>query len=66
MNGNVSLRIYDITGREIKNLVNEFRAAGYYSVQFNASDFASGMYFYRMTVQGEKAFDVTRKMILIK
>ena len=66
VNGNVSLRIYDITGREIKNLVNEFRAAGYYSVQFNASDFASGMYFYRMTVQGEKAFDVTRKMILIK
>ena len=66
VNGNVSLRIYDITGREVKNLVNEFRAAGYYSVQFNASDFSSGMYFYRMTVQGEKAFDVTRKMILIK
>ncbi|MBS1551672.1 MAG: T9SS type A sorting domain-containing protein [Bacteroidetes bacterium] len=66
VNGNVSLRIYDITGREIKNLVNEFKSAGYYSVQLNASDFASGMYFYRMTVAGEKAFDVTRKMILIK
>lgn len=64
--GNVNVKIYDLTGREIKNLMNEFKSPGFYSVQFNASDLASGMYFYRLTVQGEKTYDVTRKMMLIK
>ncbi|MBL8006588.1 MAG: T9SS type A sorting domain-containing protein [Ignavibacteria bacterium] len=66
VSGNVNLLIYDITGREIINLVNEAKAAGYYSVQFNASNLASGMYFYRLRVQGDKNYDVTRKMMLIK
>ena len=66
VSGKVNLLIYDVSGREIKNLVNEFKNAGTYSVLFNGADFASGMYFYRITVKGEKTYDVTKKMILIK
>ncbi|HMS65471.1 MAG TPA: T9SS type A sorting domain-containing protein [Ignavibacteria bacterium] len=64
--GNVNLKIYDLTGREIQNLVSEFKTPGTYSVQFNATGLASGMYFYRIIVQGEKSYDITRKMMLIK
>jgi hypothetical protein len=66
VNGNVKLVIYDITGREVQNLVSEFKPAGYYSVQFNASSLSSGMYIYKLSVSGEKNFDYTRKMMLIK
>jgi hypothetical protein len=59
----VSLKIYDITGREIKTLVNEFRNAGSYIVTFNGSEFASGVYFYR--IQAGNYIQVKR-MVLIK
>ncbi len=65
--GKVSILLYDMTGREIANLVNEVKTAGYYTVQLNASDFASGMYFYRITAQGNNNnFVMTKKMVLIK
>ena len=60
---NVELKVFDILGREIKTLVNEPMNAGYYEVQFNASNFASGVYFYRMKA-GE--YIKTSKMLLIK
>jgi hypothetical protein len=61
--GLVSIKIYDITGREIKNLVNEVKQAGYHTVLFNASNLSSGMYFYRIQ-SGD--FIQTKKMVLIK
>jgi hypothetical protein len=61
--GFVSLKVYDITGREIAKLVNEVRNAGFYSVNFNASSLSSGVYFYRIE-SGD--FVQTRKMLLVK
>jgi parallel beta-helix repeat protein len=60
---NVELKVFDILGREVKTLVNETKNPGYYEVQFNASNFASGVYFYRL-----KAGDYikTGKMLLLK
>ncbi len=65
--GKVSIILYDISGREVANLVNEVKTAGYYQVNFNASNLASGMYFYRINAQGSaNNFVQTKKMVLIK
>jgi hypothetical protein len=61
--GFVTLKIYDITGREIQSLVNEVKQAGYYTVDFNGSNLASGVYFYRIQ-SGD--FVMTKRMVLIK
>lgn len=64
----VSMIIYDVTGREIKRLVNnEIRQAGYHTVELNGSSLSSGVYFYRMNAEGSgKSFIMTKKMVLIK
>ena len=59
----VSLKIYNSLGQEIKTLVNRFMEAGVHTVNFNAVDLNSGMYFYRLNA-GE--FTQVRKMTLIK
>ena len=65
--GKVSMKIYDITGREIITLVNETKTAGYYTVQFDASNFASGTYFYSIaTDDGANNFIMTKRMIFVK
>ena len=61
--GLVTLKIYDITGREIKTLVNEIKQPGRYIVTFNGTEFASGVYFYRIQA-GD--FVQVKKMVLIK
>jgi len=61
--GIVSLKIYDVLGREVKTLVNEIKTAGFYSVDFNGNDFASGVYFYRLE---SASFKDTKRMLLIK
>ncbi|MFA7360654.1 MAG: T9SS type A sorting domain-containing protein [Candidatus Kapaibacterium sp.] len=61
--GKVKLMIYDVLGREIKTLVNEVKQAGKYTVEFNGSNFASGVYFYR--IESGKFTDVKR-MVLVK
>ncbi len=61
--GFVSLKIYDITGREIKILVNEVKQAGYYTVDFNGSHLSSGVYFYRIKSGN---FSSVKRMVLIK
>ena len=61
--GLTSLKIYDILGREVATLVNESLQPGTYEVEWNACNFASGIYFYKFT-SGE--FVQTRKMILVK
>lgn len=60
---NVSLKIFDILGREIKTLVSEFKNAGNYEVTFNAAGLTSGVYFYRLSIEGNSD---TKKLILIK
>jgi hypothetical protein len=59
----VSLKIYDILGSEIVELVNEEQEVGYYNAEFNAAKLSSGVYFYRLQ-SGD--FVQTRKMILLK
>jgi len=61
--GLVTLKVYDILGKEIRTLVNEFVPAGNYEVEFNASQFPSGIYFYTIN---SGAFTQTRKMLLMK
>jgi Secretion system C-terminal sorting domain len=63
----VNIVIYDVLGREVKTLINEFRQAGYHTVMFDASGFASGVYFYRITAKNNnKDFTGIKKMLLIK
>jgi photosystem II stability/assembly factor-like uncharacterized protein len=59
----VSLKIYDILGREAAALVNENKAAGSFTVEFNASGLTSGVYFYRLKTS---AYSEIKKMILLK
>jgi hypothetical protein len=61
--GFVSLKVYDILGREVAVLVNEKLSPGRYKTEFNGSNFASGVYFIRMEA-GD--FREIKKMILIK
>ena len=61
--GNVSIILYDISGREVKKLVNEFRSAGYYSLELNAAELSSGSYFYKIISEN---FTDTKSMMLIK
>jgi len=59
----VTLKVYDLLGREVATLVNGRQSAGNYVVQFNASSLASGVYFYRLQAG---SFAETRKMMLLK
>jgi hypothetical protein len=59
----ITLKVYDILGNEIATLVNEEKPAGKYEIEFNANNFSSGIYFYRMTAG--KLIE-TKKMILLK
>lgn len=59
----VSLKVFDITGREVANLVDEFLSAGNYSYDFDGTKLSSGIYFYRL-ISGN--FSEIRKMTLIK
>ncbi len=61
--GLVTIKIYDMTGREIQQLVNQNMNAGTYEVVWNASNYASGVYFYQLTAGNYKEI---RKMMLIK
>jgi hypothetical protein len=63
VNGNVVLKIYDVLGNEVTTLVNEFKEAGKYSIEFDASILGSGIYFYTITAGN---FTSTKKMTLIK
>jgi hypothetical protein len=59
----VSLKVYNVLGQEVASLFQGERQAGEYSVNFNASQLASGVYFYRLEAG---AFSITKKMILMK
>ncbi len=59
----VTLKVYDVLGREVATIVNEFKTAGSYNVNFNAGNFASGIYFYRFK---SGSYISTKKMMLLK
>jgi tetratricopeptide (TPR) repeat protein len=61
--GFVSLKVYDILGREVKTLKNEIKPAGRFKVEFDGSNFSSGVYFYRIEA-GD--FVQTKRMVFIK
>jgi hypothetical protein len=59
----IILKVYDVLGREVKTLVNEHKVAGSYTANFDASKYASGVYFYRLQAG---SFVQTKKMLLVK
>lgn len=59
----VTLKIFDVMGREVATLVNEQKDAGYYEVQWNARNYSSGVYFYTIRA-GE--YNKTLKLLLVK
>ena len=59
----VTIKVYDILGREVKTLINEEKPSGNYSVQFSAGKLASGIYFYRMRAG---SFIETKKLVFMK
>jgi hypothetical protein len=61
--GNVELKVFDILGNEVTTLVNEMKAPGNYSVVFNASSLASGVYIYNLRTSNSI---ITKKMVLMK
>ena len=63
MTSNVSLKIFNVLGKEVATLVNETKNAGNYSINFNASGLSSGVYFYQFTTDN---FTTTKKFTLMK
>lgn len=65
--GYVTLKIYDILGNEVAELVNEEKPSGNYNIKFDAGNLSGGAYFYKVLVNGKKvSFSKTRKMLLLK
>jgi hypothetical protein len=64
----VSLKVYDITGKEAATLIDAQLDGGYYTAEFNGSNLASGVYFYRLSAVSDNgsSFNKTMKLILIK
>jgi len=63
MSAPVTLKVYDVLGKEVRTLVNENQAPGTYEAVFDASRIPSGVYYYRLTAEG---YSETRKMVVIK
>jgi hypothetical protein len=60
---NVSLKVFDMLGREVQTLVHTMQAPGLYTVLLNAQGLGSGVYFYRLSAG---TFTDTKKLLLIK
>lgn len=60
----VKLTVYDITGRQVAILVNQVQRTGVYEVDFDGSNIASGIYFYKLTVDNK--FSDVKKMVVLK
>jgi ELWxxDGT repeat protein len=63
VSGQVTLKVYDVLGKEIASLVNEYKPAGSYEVIFNATGLSSGIYLYKLK---SESFIETKKMIVLK
>ncbi len=61
--GNVKITVFDNSGKQIAEIVNGFRSAGYHTVEFNAANISSGVYFYKLE---SNEFSKVMKMTIIK
>ncbi|HEY3250015.1 MAG TPA: T9SS type A sorting domain-containing protein [Ignavibacteria bacterium] len=59
----IRIIIYDLNGREVETIVNNTLEAGYYNIDWNGNNYASGVYFYKLVTDG---FVETKKMVLVK
>ncbi len=71
VSGHVTLKVYDVLGKEVSTLINRKQDVGYYEVEFDGSTLASGMYIYKIDVQSadpsnHKNFSKVKKMLMIK
>jgi len=75
VSGNITLKVFDILGREVATLVDEYKSSGKYEVEFQSAvssqQLASGIYFYQLKVFDPESgsgqvFVQTKKMILLK
>ncbi len=67
--GFVTLRVFDVLGRQVATLVNGLKSPGNYGAVFDGRGLPSGVYFYRLTatpLSGERAFSQVRKLVLVK
>ena len=62
-NGFVTLKVYNLLGKEVQTLVSRDLTSGSYTVDFNASELTSGVYFYRLESNG---YTDVKKMMLVK
>ena len=65
----ILLAVYDISGKQVSVLINNELAAGNYYVDFNAAEFSSGIYFYKLEVSGggnNLLYSEVKKMSLVK
>ncbi len=60
----VNISVYDMTGKEVAVLLNESKPTGRYSVEWNATNMPSGVYFYKLTINGSQSIE--KKMVLVK
>ena len=63
LSGLVALKVYNLLGEEVAALVNEYKSAGNYEIQFDASELSSGIYFYKLETSD---FSETKKMVVLK
>ncbi|MBK8984062.1 MAG: CHRD domain-containing protein [Ignavibacteria bacterium] len=63
VNENVMLNLYDMSGKLVRTLVNDFKSAGYYSYRLNASDLSSGIYIYKLE---SGSVSISKKLMLVK
>ena len=63
-NSYISIKVYNVTGEEVKTLLNYFQHAGIYSISFDATGLSSGIYFYKLRADGNLI--ETKKMLLLK
>jgi hypothetical protein len=63
LDGFVSLKVYDVLGRDVAVLVHETKTSGTHSIAFDASHLSSGVFYYRLISEG---FTQTRKMLVVR
>jgi hypothetical protein len=63
VSSNVTIKVYDVLGNEVATFVNEYKPAGNYEIEFDATALASGIYFYQLKAEN---YSTTKKMILLK
>ena len=67
--GHTTIKVYDILGKEVVTLADEYQSAGLYKINFDGNGLPSGVYFYELNTissEGTKSFSAVKKLILLK